>query len=215
MRLPRRTLLATPLILAAGKTPLAATPIARLDTRWWRARHQQKLADIRARKFDRGCLGDSITQNWEKSGPPTWQDFQPAWQRLYGARNALNLGFSGDATSHLLWRLMNGEVEGLSPKAAVILIGANNLGRLHWPPDETIEGIAAVVSETRRRLPRTRLLLLGVLPSIRSTWASEATATINAGLARRYGGTQFRDRVRPRVSAWITPTWWHAWGVED
>lgn len=188
MQLARRALLAAPFILAAGKAPLAATPIARLDTRWWRERHQQKLADIRARKFDLVFLGDSITQNWEKSGPPAWQDFQPVWQRLYGTRNALNLGFSGDATSHLLWRIMNGEVEGLSPKAAVILIGANNLGRLRWPPGETIEGIGAVVAETRRRLPRTRILLLGVLPSIRNAWASEATATINAGLASRYGG---------------------------
>lgn len=186
MLLARRVLLAAPLLLAADKVPLAAMPISRLDTRWWRERHQQKLLEIRARKVDLVFLGDSITQNWETSGPPAWRDFQPVWQRLYGARNALNLGFSGDATSHLLWRLMNGEVEGLAPKAAVILIGANNLGRLHWPPGETIEGIAAVVAETRRRLPRARILLLGVLPSIRSPWASEATATINAVLARRF-----------------------------
>ncbi len=188
MTIPRRALLATPFILAAGTAPLAATPIARMDTRWWRERHHQKLREIRNRKIDLVFLGDSITQNWEKSGPPDWLDFQPAWQRLYGARNALNLGFSGDATSHLLWRLVNGEVEGLTPKAAVILIGANNLGRLHWPPGETVEGIEAVVAETRRRLPRARILLLGVLPSIRSAWVNEVTATINAGLARHYGG---------------------------
>ncbi len=186
MPLARRAVLAAPFLLAAGRKPLAATPIARLDTAWWRERHQRKLADIRARKIDLVFLGDSITQNWEKSGPAAWQDFQPAWRRLYGARNALNLGFSGDATSHLLWRLMNGEVAGIAPKAAVILIGANNLGRLHWPPGDTIEGVAAVVDETRRRLPGTRILLLGVLPSIRSPWASEATATINAGLAKAY-----------------------------
>ena len=58
-----------------------------------------------------------------------------------------NLGFSGDATCHLLWRLMNGEVEGQSPRLAVILIGANNMGRLHWPADEDITGIEAVLQD--------------------------------------------------------------------
>ena len=134
-------------------------------------------------------LGDSITQNWEHAGPPPWQDFQPAWRHYYGKRNALNLGFSGDATCHLLWRLHNGEVEGIAPRAAVILIGANNLGRLHWPAAEDVAGIVAVVEETRRRLPRTRLLLLGVLPSERTEWASATTREINWALAARYGGS--------------------------
>ena len=195
MKLSRRTLLATPLLLAAGTAPLAAVPISRLQLDWWKARHTRKLAELGARKPDLIFLGDSITQNWETSGPPAWQDFAPVWQRLYGARNAVNLGFKGDATSHLLWRISNGELDVIAPRAAVILIGANNLGRLHWSPEETIIGIETVVAETRRRLPRTKLLLLGVLPSIRSDWASAATVTINAGLAKRYGGNIVADVV--------------------
>lgn len=187
MGLTRRAALAAPFLLAAGKKPLAAVPIARLDLASWRERHQRKLAELHTAKPDLIFLGDSITYNWERAGPPAAQDYRPVWQRLYGDRNAVNLGFSGDATSHLLWRIMNGELDGIAPKAAVILIGANNLGRLHWPPDETVEGIETVVAETRRRLPRTRLLLLGVLPSIRSAWASEATLTINRALAAKFG----------------------------
>ena len=129
--------------------------------------------------------GNSITQNWEHSGPPAWRDFQPAWQHYYGNRNAVNLGFSGDATCHLLWRLRNGEIDGITPRAAVILIGANNLGRLHWPAADDIAGIVAVVDETRRKLPQTRVLLLAVLPSERSDWASETTLEINRALAAR------------------------------
>lgn len=193
---PRRALLATPFLLAAGRKPLAATPIHRLDTKWWRARHEAKLAERRAHRPNLLFLGDSITQNWEKSGPPDWQNFAPVWQRLYGGRAALNLGFSGDATSHLLWRIENGEVDDIEPKAAVILIGANNLGRLHWPAEDTLEGIAAILASLRRRLPRTHLVLLGVLPSIRSPWASETTLAINRGLAERQASTPnltFRD----------------------
>jgi len=167
---------------AAGEVPLAARPVSRLDTPWWRRRHQEKLAEIRGRRVDLLWLGDSITQNWERP------EFQPAWLHYYGARNAVNLGFTGDATSHLLWRLEHGEVAGIAPRAAVVLIGANNLGRLHWPADDDVAGIAAVLDETRRRLPQTRVLLLGVLPSERSAWASETTLAINRALAARYGG---------------------------
>ncbi len=173
---------------AAAQAPLATTPISRLDAPWWRQRHAEKLAEIRRRRVDLVFLGDSITQNWERAGPPDWQDFQPAWQHYYGDRNPLNLGFVGDATSHLLWRLRNGEVDGMAPRAAVILIGANNLGRLHWPAADDVAGILAVVDETKRRLPRTRVLLLGVLPSERSAWASAATLEINRALAAHTAG---------------------------
>ena len=162
---------------------------------WWRERHAAKLAEIRRRPVDLVFLGDSITQNYEKAGPPAWQDFRPVWDRFYGDRNAVNLGFSGDATSHLLWRIENGEIDGIEPKVALILIGANNLGRLHWPADDDLAGIEAVVAETRRRLPRTKILLLGVLPSERSDWATQTTAAINRALATRYGN----DAI-PRVS---------------
>jgi lysophospholipase L1-like esterase len=170
----------------APHTVLAATPISRLDLPWWRTRHEAKLAELRAHPADLIFLGDSITQDYEVTGPPEWRDFAPVWQHFYGDRNAINLGFSGDATSHLLWRIENGEVAGIAPKVAVILIGANNLGRLHWSAEDTVLGIDTIVTQLRRRLPHTRLLLLGVLPSERSAWATETTLTINKTLAERY-----------------------------
>ena len=82
------------------------------------------------------------------------------WQRFYGDRHAVNLGFTGDTTANLLWRIRNGEVSGIVPKAAVVLIGANNLGKVHWSAEDTVTGIDAIVSELRTRLPTTRILLL-------------------------------------------------------
>lgn len=187
----RRLLAAAPLFSLTPprvRPPLAAVPISRMQERWWRERHEAKLAEIRRGRIDLVFLGDSITQNYEKSGPPAWQDFRAVWQRFYGDRNAVNLGFSGDATSHLLWRIENGEIDGISPKAAVILIGANNLGRLHWPSGDDVAGIKAVVAETRSRLRTTRILLLGILPSERSEWATRTTREVNAALAKIYGG---------------------------
>jgi lysophospholipase L1-like esterase len=193
--LTRRLALAAPALLLGAaapehlpaRVPVAAVPISRMETPWWRQRFEAKRAEMRQRPVDLVWYGDSITQDWEEAGPPAYRDFAPAWQHYYGDRHALNLGFKGDATSHLLWRLRNGEAEGIEPRAAVVLIGANNLGLAHWNAEQTLTGIAAVLAELRARLPRTRVLLLPVLPSIRSAWATAQTGAIARGLAERYG----------------------------
>jgi lysophospholipase L1-like esterase len=169
-----------------ARTILAAIPIGRTDLPWWRERHEAKVRELAHAKPELIFLGDSITQDWERSGPPAWQDFAPVWQRFYGDRHAVNLGFKGDTTASLIWRIRNGEVSDISPKAAVVLIGANNMGRPHWSADDTVAGIDVIISELRKRLPTTKILLLGVLPSERSAWITETTAQINRMLATRY-----------------------------
>jgi lysophospholipase L1-like esterase len=187
MPLTRRAALAAPLLMAAGPLPQAARPIDRMSTPWWRDRHIEKLADIkRGTSFDLVLLGDSILHNLESYGPEPWRDYREVWAKYFAPRHTLNLGFKGDATSHLLWRIRNGELEGLAPKAAIILIGANNMGRLHWPAADSVMGVEAVVDETQRLLPRTQIILLAILPSDRSAWVDETTAAINRGLASRY-----------------------------
>ena len=165
----------------------ATNPLSRDNTPWWHARHEEKLARIRQGHVDLVFLGDSIMQNWEEHGPPAWKDFAPSWQHYYGDRNAVNLGFKGDTTASLIWRLMHGEVDGIHPKAAVILIGANNNGLMHASAAETLDGIQAVLDLVHKKLPETKVLLLSVLPSERSTWVDETTVAINHGLAERYG----------------------------
>jgi lysophospholipase L1-like esterase len=191
-RVSRRWVLGAPLSLlpaprhAEAGVVLAATPISRLDLTWWRERHFAKLEELRRTRPKLIFLGDSITQDWEYDGPEPWRNFVPEWQRFYGDRNAVNLGFKGDTTASLLWRIRNGETEGIAPKAAVILIGANNLGRLHWSAADTVLGIDTIIADLRRRLPSTRILLLGVLPSERSDWITQTTWTINRALDERY-----------------------------
>src|SRR4051812_43843688 len=77
------------------RTVLAATPLSRADLPWWRARHEAKLEELRTRRPTLVFYGDSITQQYEKHGPPDWQDFVPVWDRWYGKRNAVNLGYTG------------------------------------------------------------------------------------------------------------------------
>jgi lysophospholipase L1-like esterase len=176
---------------AAVAAPLAATPIARLDLPWWRARFEQKQAEIAQGRFNLVYYGDSITQNFEHAGKLPQADWPSVWQRFYGDRQAINLGFKGDTTASLLWRIDHGEgdVRGPhgDPRVAIVLIGANDLGRLHWSAGDTLAGIEADVDAIRSHLPRTHVLLVSVLPSQRSDWVTQTTATINAGLAQRYG----------------------------
>ncbi len=184
----RAVLCGTAALLAAApasRVVLAATPIARLDLALWRQRHQAVLARVAQGGIDLIFLGDSITQNWERSGPPDYLNIRPVWDRFYGDRHAVNMGFAGDTTASLLWRVQNGEINGIAPRVAVILIGANNMGRVHWSADDTVLGIRAVVAEVQRRLPRTHILLLGVLPSDRSAWVTRTTDEVNAALARQ------------------------------
>lgn len=175
------------LLCAADVVNPAAVPESRDGTPWWHARHTAAVARVRQGHVGLVWLGDSITENWARESPQPWFDFLPVWEQFYGDRNAVNLGFKGDRTSHLLWRMQHGELDGIQPKAAVVLIGANNMGLAHWTAAQTLGGIEAVINELHRRLPQTRVLLISVLPSERSAYADAATLDINAGLTARYG----------------------------
>ncbi len=172
---------------ALGAPNPAAVPQDRLNEPWWAARHQAVLETVRARPDAQLLLiGDSITNNYDKANPPD-ENFQPTWKEFYEPRRALNLGFSGDSTAHVMWRLRHGEVEGLHPKAVVLLIGTNNTGHYEHSAEQTEAGIDAVVAELERRLPEARILLLGILPSDVSADKTQRDRAVNRYLAACYG----------------------------
>jgi len=176
--------------LAAGAyVNIAEAPIGRLDLPWWRLRWEQTLAEAKANPNARIVwLGDSITQYWQRQGTLGYDNILPVWERYYGPYDAMDFGFVGDTTASLIWRLDHGQVDGMHPALAIILIGANNFGHVHWDAAMTVPAIEAVVANTRARLPGAHILLLGVLPSIRSSWVDAQTAATNAMLARYYAG---------------------------
>jgi len=169
--------------------PLAADPIGRGALPWWQARFNAKAAELAARPPELVFYGDSIMQYLER-GPADRFDYQPVWQHYYAGRAAIDLGFKGDPTSALIWRLRHGEANNIAPKLAIVLIGANNFGKLHWSAAATITGIEATIALIHQKLPNTRILLLGVLPSQRSQWVDQSTITTNRALAARYGTGQ-------------------------
>lgn len=103
-------------------------------------------------------LGDSITQLW------MMQEGAPVWAHDYASLGALNAGIAGDRTQNLLWRIENGNLNGISPQVAVVMIGTNNI-LLGDDVPTVIAGIQAVVEELHLRLPNTKILLMGLLPA--------------------------------------------------
>ena len=165
----------------------AAVALDRLSEGWWADRHKSIIEAVRARPDAQLLLiGDSIINNYDKANPPD-ENFQPAWKEFYELRRALNLGFSGDTASHVLWRLRHGEVDGLHPKVALVLIGADDTPRFGHTEEQTEAGIDAVVDELERRLPEARILLLGILPSDVSPAKTQRDRAVNRYLAACYG----------------------------
>jgi lysophospholipase L1-like esterase len=138
-----------------GKSHSAITPAARTDVEWWMPRHQEVLERVAKGDVDMIFVGDSITHYFERYG-------QDVWSRYYAPRNAVNMGFSGDRTQHVLWRLENGEIDGINPKLAVVMIGTNN--NVDNTAEEIADGIKAICAKLRCKLPQTKILLLAIFP---------------------------------------------------
>ncbi|MFO1057638.1 MAG: GDSL-type esterase/lipase family protein [Dongiaceae bacterium] len=131
---------------------ITTEPVARKEG-WWRARLAETNLRLAAERFDIAFLGDSLTQRWDEA----------AWRNLVGGRSAVNLGFNGDRTETLLWRLDHGELQGHLPRAFVLLIGTNNLGR-HHAPLAVADGIRAIIDRLRAAAPRAPILLVAIPP---------------------------------------------------
>lgn len=80
------------------------------------------------------------------------------WAQYYAPRNAVNMGFGGDRTQHVLWRLDHGEIDGISHKLAVLMISTNNSNRQDNTAEEIADGIKAICVRMRAKLPKTKIL---------------------------------------------------------
>lgn len=114
-------------------------------------------------------LGDSITQGWSAKG-------KAAWEQYWAPMGAANFGIGGDRTEHILWRLANGNYDGLKPKLTVLMIGTNNTGHQGRPQaehggavysstaEETAAGVTEIVKVLKEKQPQMKILLLAIFP---------------------------------------------------
>jgi len=155
---------------------------------WWMPRHEEKLAQARELKgkVDLLFIGDSITHGWETGGKAVWDEF-------YAQRRPFNIGFSGDRTEQVLWRFQHGEIDGLTPKLAVVMIGTNNTGHRQDKAEDTSAGVAAILDELKQRSPSTKVLLLAVFP--RGATAGDPLRQLNTQINSRLKELADNERV--------------------
>lgn len=175
---------------ATTELPSSLVPMDRKDD-WWTSRHREKLLEkqTRADAIKLVFVGDSITHGWENAGASIWnEEFAP-----YGA---LNLGYSGDRTEHVLWRIgeEGGEIEGLNPKLYVVMIGTNNTGHnQNSNPSETAEGVTTIVKQLLDKSPSSKVLLLAIFP--RGAIADDPLRMKNSEVNRQIATLDENERV--------------------
>jgi lysophospholipase L1-like esterase len=134
-----------------GANP-AIIPAPRDD---WMEHFQRNVNQAKKGPVDLIFDGDSITDNWQNAG-------KAVWAKYYGKIAAINEGIGGDKTENVLWRLADGQADGLKPRLIALMIGTNNLGR---DSDEQIAaGVEKIVQEYRQRCPDAAIFLQGIFP---------------------------------------------------
>lgn len=135
-------------------------------------------------------VGDSITHQWEK--------FPAVWDEFFGQYKPLNAGIGGDKTQHVLWRLENGNIDGIQPKVAVVMIGTNNSAKDEFTAEQIAEGVEAVVCTLRTKLPQTKVLLLAIFP--RGDDAQRKDKTIDATYNPQWDKNEKASKLASRLA---------------
>jgi len=181
-----------------AKEDEASTPAAKKDNGNFLKRHEAFVARAKQGNVKVLFLGDSITAGWAGAG-------KDVWAQRYEKLPAANFGIGGDRTQHVLWRVTNGELEGISPKVVVLMLGTNNI------KSDSAAAIARadekLVRTIQQKLPGTKVLLLGVFPRAHKTddpamHIPEKVKAVNDQLARLEDGKDVRyldlsDKLAP------------------
>ena len=184
--------------LLAGNSPFerADVPTPRSDANSMKA-HEQLLAKRTAGKIDVYFIGDSITRRWGASDAQ-YADLLANWKQNFTGWNAANFGWGADKTQHMLWRLRNGELDGVNPKIVVLMAGTNNvgkaapLGNASERADEVVRGVKAVVGEIRQRAPDATVIVTGITPRNDNIAVMPIINEANRGIAALADGKSIR-----------------------
>jgi lysophospholipase L1-like esterase len=153
--------------------------------------HDQFLQRRTSGPIDLLFLGDSITEGWGTRG-------KDVWAKTYGDMNPANFGIGGDKTQHVLWRMDNGELDGINPKVLVLMIGTNNVPGNTYSAEDILNADTKIVQEIRQKLPNTKILLLAIFPrgakvtDPKVVPLREKIKEVNEGLAKLDDGSTIR-----------------------
>jgi lysophospholipase L1-like esterase len=156
------------------------------------AAHAQLLQKAKQGRIDLYFVGDSIVRRW---GALDYPELLANWKQNFHGWNAANFGWGADRTQNILWRLENGELDGVNPKVIVVLAGTNNVGA--QPRDErTIaeiaRGVKAIIDVCQEKAPKATIVLTAIFPRNDNMAVMPTIDAINGKLAAFADGTRVR-----------------------
>ena len=157
--------------------------------------HEQLLAKRQQGSIDIYFEGDSITRRW---GAIDYPELLENWKKNFFGWNAADFGWGADRVENILWRLENGELDGVNPKVIVLLAGTNNVGNrvplegIDEAAANVTKGIGAVVRVMRSKAPNAVILLMGIFPRNDTMAVMPEINKINANLAKMADGRKIR-----------------------
>jgi len=163
----------------------AAKPSPRNDPNSMLA-HQQLVEKAKKGGIDLYFLGDSITRRWGTTDAQ-WSPMLENWKKNFYGWNAANFGWGADGISNILWRIQNGELDGVNPKVIVILAGTNNVGTTavgQEKVDDIVRGIRALIDTSQQKAPEAKIIVTGIFPRNDSFEVWPETQKINERIAK-------------------------------
>lgn len=156
--------------------------------------HRQLIEKAKQGSIDLYFVGDSITRRWGCTDPQ-YSELLANWKKNFFGWNAGNFGWGGDTTENILWRLENGELDGVHPKVIVILAGTNNLSE-HRRRDAQVEkvtsGIKAIVDVCQQKAPAATIIVTAILPRNDKAALMPTIDQINGKVKKFADGKQIR-----------------------
>ena len=145
------------------KESTAVKPVPRDKN--WEKRHEGFVGEAKKGGIELLFLGDSITDEWRREpDKEKMRGGKKVFDTVFAPLKAVNFGIGGDRTQHVLWRLQNGELDGIKPKVVMLMIGTNNSNGNDNTAEEIADGIKAILAEIQKKSPETKVLLLGSFP---------------------------------------------------
>lgn len=153
--------------------------------------HQQLLEKAKSGRIDVYFEGDSIIRRW---GATDYPAFLANWKENFFGWNAADFGWGADRIQNILWRLENGELDGINPKVIVVLAGTNNVGSRE-PPEgvdarvaDITQGMQAIVRIMQSKAPDATIILMGIFPRNDNMAVMPIIDQVNRNLAKLAGG---------------------------
>jgi lysophospholipase L1-like esterase len=174
-------------VLAMACSMSAQAPAPRTDQNSMTA-HQQLLAKSKQGRIDVYFEGDSIIRRW---GATDYPELLANWKRNFFGWHAADFGWGADRVENILWRLENGELDGVNPKVIVLLAGTNNVGNRETPAGIT-SGLEAVVRVMQSKAPGATIILTAIFPRNDNIEWLPVIDQINANLSHMADGEKIR-----------------------